>query len=498
LHDVAHYFWHQVVTTRCYSTGGTSNYEHWRTEPGHLATELSPESQESCCTYNMLKLTRRLFCWQPSALYADYYERALYNSILSTQDPETGMMMYFVALNPGHWKVYNTPRDSFWCCTGTGLENHAKYADSIYFHDENGLFVNLFIASQLDWPEKGLVVRQETSFPEEEGTTLAIKCDRPVEMALRIRVPHWADRGASVKINGQPIDVTAKPASYLVLDRAFSDGDRVEVSLPMRLHLDSMPDDPTLATVMYGPLVLAGELGTENLTPDMFYLKGQRDQSNGPTIEVPMFVVEDEDPRTWIEPVPDRPLAFRTKGAGRPEDVTLVPYHRLFGQRYSIYWRVVRQGSPELEKIIAEKEAQRRRLARQVDAVAIGIKSSEEQHELKVQNSQTGSHLGRRWRHAVDGGSFGYTLAVLPDEPMTLLCTFWGSDSGRRTFDILVDGRQAATQTLDRNRPGEFFDVECPLPPELTRDKEKITVKFQAHPGNFAGGLFGIATMTAE
>ena len=497
-HDIAQFFWQQVVANRCYSTGGTSNHEHWQTEPGQLATELSPESQESCCTYNMLKLTRHLFTWHPSVLYADYYERALYNSILSTQDPETGMMMYHVALNPGHWKIYNTPRDSFWCCTGTGLENHAKYAESIYFHDEDGLFVNLFIASELDWPEKGLVVRQETNFPKEEGTTLAIKCDRPVRLALRIRIPYWVDRGATVKMNGRPLDVTAEPESYLVLDRTFSDGDRVEVSLPMSLHLDRMPDDPTLATVMYGPLVLAGELGSENLTPEMFYLKGQRDQSEGPSIGVPMFVVEDEDPQAWIRPVPDRPLAFRTVGVGRPEDVTLIPYHMLFGQRYSIYWRVVQSGSPELEKIVAEKEADRRRMARQVDTVAIGIRFSEQHHELKVKNSQTGLHLKRRWRHATDGGWFGYTMAVLPDQPMALGCTFWGSDSGRRTFDILVDGRQIATQTLKRNRPGEFFDVEYPLPPELTRDREKVTVQFRAHPGNMAGGLFGLVMMKRE
>ncbi len=494
---VAHFFWHQVTGKRCYSTGGTSNFEHWRTEPGVLSTELSPDSQESCCTYNMLKLTRHLFMWQPDVQYADYYERALYNSILATQDPDTGMMMYFVALNPGHWKIYNTPRDSFWCCTGTGMENHARYGEGIYYHDDEGLFVNLFIASELDWPDKGLRLRQETAFPEEETTALVFHAEKPVKLALRIRVPYWATRGVDVKINGQPQPVTAAPASYLVLDRTWNDKDRVEIALPMGLHLDRMPDDPTLATVMVGPLVLAGELGTEKLTPEMFYAENQRDYDSGPSIEVPMLVVGDDDPETWIEPVPDRALAFRTVGVGRPEDVTLVPYHRLFGQRYSVYWRIVREGSEKHRQILAEQEARRARLARTVDAVEIGVRTSEQEHGLEGENTQAGFHRGRNWRHASRGGWFSYALAVLPDVPMTLSCTYWGSDSGARTFDVLVDGEKVATQKLDRDKPDEFFEVEYPIRPELTRGKKQVTVKFQAHPGNMAGGVFGCEMLKA-
>ncbi len=494
-HDIAHFFWHQVVGHRCYSTGGTSNFEHWRTDPDCLATELSTDSQESCCTYNMLKLTRHLFSWYARAEYADYYERALFNSILSTQCPETGMMMYFVPLNPGHWKVYNTPRDSFWCCTGTGMENHAKYGDSIYFHDDRGLFVNLFIASELDWPEMGIRLRQETGFPVQEGTSLSIKCERPTDMTLRIRIPHWATKGVTLKVNGRQQPISDNPASYATLDRTWHDGDRVEVSMPMSLWLDPMPDDPTLATVMYGPLVLAGELGTEKLTPDMFYLKGQRDQCNGPGIDVPIFVVKDEDPATWSERIDDRPLAFRTKGVGRPHDVTLTPYHTLFGQRYSVYWRVVGEDSPELAKLLAQEEAERLLAARRVDMVKIGNRSSEQSHAFKAKNSQSGKHLDRHWRHATDGGFLSYSLAVLPDKPTILRCTYWGSESGPRTFDLLVDGEKIATQTLKQNKPGEFFDVDHELPLELTRGKTKVTVILQAHPGNMAGGLFGLSML---
>ena len=181
LRNMAEYFWRQVKGFRSYITGGTSNDEEWRQEPGVMASELGRNSHESCCTYNMLKLTRHLFAWEPRPELADDYERALLNGILSTQNPADGMMTYYVPMMPGMYKTYMTPEDSFWCCTGTGMENHAKYGDSIYFHDTEGLIVNLFIASELRWPEKGLTVRQETRFPEEEGTSLLFTSVKPVE-----------------------------------------------------------------------------------------------------------------------------------------------------------------------------------------------------------------------------------------------------------------------------------------------------------------------------
>jgi DUF1680 family protein len=339
-YNVATFFWDQVVDARSYCTGGSSNHEYWRTEPYKLAKELSPATQETCCTYNMLKLTRHLFCWNPDARYADYYERALFNSILSTQDPDTGMMMYFVPLASGYWKTFNTPNDSFWCCTGTGLENHAKYGDSIYFHDDKGIFVNLFIASELDWPEKGVTLRQETNFPREDSITLTLNTKKDLEMALRIRVPYWARKGLMVSINGRRKRMRRKPGSYLTLERKWKNGDRVIVEIPMSLHLCPMPDDPTLVAVMYGPLVLAGELGTEGLDPRTLYAESQGVLRSITVPPAPTFAADIDSPDVWIKPVRGRTLTFRTVGTGRPKNVTLVPYYRLFGQRYAIYWRV--------------------------------------------------------------------------------------------------------------------------------------------------------------
>ena len=493
---IAEYFWNQVTGARCYCTGGTSNREHWQSEPNQLASQLSDHTQETCCTYNMLKLTRHLFCWDPQAKYGDYYERALYNSILSTQDPKTGMMMYFVTLASGRWKYYNLPNDSFWCCTGTGMENHAKYADSIYFHSADDLFVNLFIPSEVNWTAKGVRVRQETEFPERETTRLTVSAEKPVRFTMRVRVPYWAHRGVTAKLNGQTLAVDAKPASWLEVEREWQDGDRLEITLPMSLHAAPMPDDKTVVAFMYGPFVLAGQLGAQGLTEELTYTTENwwsfpRDK----VADVPFLVVDSDDPGDWIRPVEDQPLTFRL--TAQDHKVTLVPYHRLFGQCYAVYWHAYVNGSPEHRRALQEKVAREKRLARQVDAIEIGDRLSERAHDLQGERTQSGSHLGKSWRHATNGAWFSYQMKVLSDAPVTLACTYWGDEGGKRTFDILVEGQKLATQTLLHDKPGEFFDVEYAIPRKLTDGKTKIAVRFQAHPENFAGGVFGCAILRA-
>jgi uncharacterized protein len=335
LYDIATFFWNQVTGARCYVTGGTSNDENWRADPYVISTELGRDAHESCCTYNMLKLTRHLFSWEPKAAYADYYERALLNGILSTQDPETAMMMYYVPMMPGLYRTFMSPENSFWCCTGTGMENHGKYGDSIYFHDADGVYVNLFIASELKWPEKGFGLRQETKFPEEGKTTLVVTAAGTGATALRIRIPGWVEKGGYVKINGRKHDAFAEPSSYLVLKRAWSKGDRIEVVLPMALRLERTPDNTNVAAILYGPVVLAGKLGGEGLVKDKVF------GSYGPTgdpVAVPKLAAGNADPGAWIQPVAGTPLTFRTNGVGKPADVTLVPFYKLFGERYTIYW----------------------------------------------------------------------------------------------------------------------------------------------------------------
>ena len=492
--DIATHFWDQVVRHRSYVTGGTSNYEAWRTEPDVLASELSNASHETCVTYNMLRLTRQLFTWSPEAELADYTERALLNGILSTQDPATGMVMYYVPMESGWYKTFCTPNDSFWCCTGTGVENHAKYGDSIYFHDGNALYINLFVASELGWPEKGLTLRQKTDFPREQGTTLSISAPADLDLDLRIRVPYWATRGVSVAINGESQEVSAHPASYLSLARKWKNGDTVRIETPMSLHLWRMPDDPHVAAILFGPVVLAGELPTEGLSDEQIYGPYHAD---GKPASAPDLVPTEESLDSWIRPVAGRPLLFQTTGAGRPNDVTLVPFCELFGKRYALYWNLYTEKewaavSAKRKARAAEEAARKRDIElRLVDRVAVGEADSEKEHNLQSEKSETGELRGAGWRQAVDGGWFSYELRVLPDRPMALIATYWGSDTGR-TFDILVDGTKIAVQTVNVNFPGDFFDVEYKIPPSLTRGKTKATVKYLAPPEGIAGGLFGL------
>jgi len=333
---IAEFFWTQVTQHRAYATGGTSNDEHWRTGPDKLAAELGHDTQECCCTYNMLKLTRHLFKWSSEARYFDYYERAYFNGILGTMNPKDGLTMYYVPLAAGYWKVFASPRGSFWCCTGTGVESFSKLADSIYFHDENSLYVNLFIASDLAWEEQGVRIRQVTSFPNRGETRLRITTAKAVKLALRIREPYWTDGKMTVAVNGKPADA-ARAAGYRVVDRFWENGDELSATLPMNLHLHAMPDDDTLQAVMYGPLVLAGDLGQDGLT-DAMRQGGDNPPDMPKPPAAPEFVAESRFPQSWIEPAAGTQLSFRTKGQSR--DITMMPLNRILGQRYGVYWRV--------------------------------------------------------------------------------------------------------------------------------------------------------------
>ncbi len=334
-HDIASYFWNEIVTERAYCTGGTSNDEYWNTDPGKLANQLGKYTEECCCAYNMLKLTRHVFGWTGDPRAMDYYERTLWNHRLGTEDAD-GLKSYYLPLGSGYWKFYNSAWDSFWCCTGTGAEEFAKFADSIYFHDERGVYVNLFIASELSWPEKRVRLRQETKFPEQEGTTLIVRAEKPVEMPISVRVPYWATRGGSLKINGESLPVFSNPSSYLTVTRTWKDGDRVEISLPMGLHIHPMPDDPTLQAMMYGPLVLAGRLGDQGLDAAHFH-PGYETAPPGDPVPVAAVAASSKDPTGWIEPAAGESLSFRT--AGQQSEVKVAPFYRVSGERYVVYWK---------------------------------------------------------------------------------------------------------------------------------------------------------------
>lgn len=497
--SLSEFFWARVVHHHSYVIGGNSDREHFG-EPDKLNERVSPWTVETCNTHNMLKLTRHLFAWHAEPAEADYYERALYNQILASQDPQTGMMAYHFPLFGSCFRPYNTPRDSFWCCTGTGIESHAKYGDGIYWHDADGLFVNLFIPSVLSWKEKGVTLRQETRFPEADTTRLELACQEPVALTLRIRHPAWAERGVTLQVNGEPVAVEPKPGSYIELKRTWRSGDRVEVQMPFSLRTESMPDNPHRLAILYGPIVLAGKLGTEGIVPPMPYAKSQGDFFHGPVPPAPVLVTEGRPVTDWIEAVPDQPLTFRSKGVGRPADVTLTALYQLHHERYTVYWDALTPAQWQERQAELEAAARRERemAARTIDRVAIGDPQSESAHQRAGEGTNSGTFQGRAWRDAPNGDWFSFVLQGSKDQPAELICTYWGSDRGGRKFDILADGQPIATQELNNNRPGEFFDAVYPLPPELVKGRTSITVRFQAHPSQIAGGLFDLRLLRSE
>lgn len=907
---IARTFWERVAEHRSYVIGGHSDHEHFF-PVDQFARHLGTDTTETCNTYNMLKLTQLVWGWEPSVRAMDFYERALFNHILAAQDPDSGMFVYLMPLKPGHFKTYSLPHNSFWCCVGTGIENPGRYASAIYAHTgSDTLYVNQFIASELKSADTGFAVRQETRFPEEDTVRLSFQAGTRLPATLKIRYPGWAGAGARVKVNGVSHRITEAPGSYLSLRREWREGDRVEVRFPMSLRTEPLPGTTNLVAFCYGPVVLAGELGTAGMPNP--YAVVQTDQNGVPSPEVPVLVTDAPDWGKLVRPVtargsradrelarqiladpdfdfavdrartllgsgltagsgygevwirdlntfleaslrfvpapqirsnlltffkfqgadgnipdgfipeakagvgyayrrsalapglaahkntvetdqetslvqavaryvratgdrtllaevvagrsvadrlglaleylrqhrfdpahgliwgattvdwgdvqPEHPwgvefdasshraldiydnamllvaledylgligaadasaaswrafhaeirqnarrhlwdarreqfiphvylagspfpadfderaiyyhggtataaeagllslgelkaaldrmranvrqagagsigltvyppypdglfknpgmkawsyqnggdwcwfggrmvqqlirhgrmadayrelkpmvarvakhgdfhewwsrdnqprgsaqfrgsagvlcqaifglrdwarqqdpaLVFRTRGLGQPGDVTLVPFHRLHHQRYSVYWRVLSREEFQREAAArAEAEARRLQLERlSVDVVGIGEQQSETDHALAGEDTRSGMHQGRRWRDA--SGWFSYQVKVVPDAPVALLCTWWGSDAGNRTFDLLVDGQKLTTVTLNQNRPGELYDERYVVPPELTRGRSRVEVRFQPRPGHLAGGLFGLRILRSE
>ncbi len=337
-HEVANTFWRDVVETRTYATGGTSNNEGWLTEPNHLAEELKQgaDTNECCCAYNMLKLTRHLYQWSADPRYIDYYEHLLYNHRLGTIDTANGHTQYYLGVVPGSWRTFSTEEDSFWCCNGTGVEEYSKLADSIYFHRDDEVFVNLFIPSELHWSERQFRLRQTNQFPQEPRTRLEIITDSPQHIALNIRIPSWVSAYPSVSLNGKPLELSARPGSYLVISRLWHSGDQLEITLTMSLRAQPMPDDFAQQAFLYGPILLAGVLSDQEL-PQKLVIgpMGPDFKKHTPPLTPELLHPSGEDPQQWIHKT-STPLTFSASTS-----VTLIPFNTIGpGRPYSVYWKL--------------------------------------------------------------------------------------------------------------------------------------------------------------
>jgi DUF1680 family protein len=488
LRRASSFFWETVVNERSYVIGGNSDGEHFSPKE-KLSQALGPNTTETCNTYNTLKLTRHLFEWEPQARYADYYERALYNHILASQNPENGMTCYYVPLRSGSHKTYSDPTHSFWCCTGTGVENHAKYGDSIYFHDPDGqkLYWNLFIASELKWKAKGIQLRQETGFPDEPSSRISFECDKPTELSLFIRHPFWAASDFDVRVNGRKQWLVSRPGEYAILDRTWHSGDMVEVTMPFHLRTEGFHDNPSRFAVLNGPLVLCAEIDPKKPYPAIL--------GDGATLLACLKAVSDRS--SVFASSGD---VFRTLGEIDRPAVTFEPFFRMQGDRsYVVYWDAYtpaqwEKKEAEFKAELAEAKALE---ARSIDYVSPGDEQNEHVHHQEGVHTESGEYGPRKYRHATDGGWFSWEVKVLPEKPMELRVTYWGGDGGR-VFDVLVDDVKLATERLQNKRPGRFYDQTYSLPADLTRGKEKVTVKFQAHPGRWAGGVYGVRSLEAK
>ncbi|HUD82079.1 MAG TPA: beta-L-arabinofuranosidase domain-containing protein [Candidatus Saccharimonadales bacterium] len=470
-------FWETVVNHRSYVIGGNSDGEMF-TATNRL-WQMGPNTTETCNTYNMLKLTRHLICWEPRAEYADYYERALCNHILASQNPESGMMCYYVPLRSGSRKNFNSPDQDFWCCTGTGVENHGKYGDSIYFHNQSQIYVNQFIGSELDWKEKGLKVRQESRFPEEEQSRLTLRCAAPVELEVKVRHPGWARRGFKIEVNGQEVE-GGEPGSYVTIQREWKDGDRIGIKMPYELREEGFADKPERAAVMDGPLVLGAAMDMKKPNPGIVSAPGRWLGELRPVAN---------ETATFTGPV------FRIPGEEKAESLTLEPFYKLYRGNYEVYWD---QFTPEQwegreQEYAAETEKRRQMEARTVDSVNPGEEQNERDHNQMGENTTTFEFNDRSLRAANTNGWFSWDFKVLPDQPQELEVTFGGGGRGAARMDVYVDGDKLATEDLaGRRGPHEKTYA---LSAEQLKGKSKITVKFQAPPDARGGSVFEVRIM---
>jgi uncharacterized protein len=478
----AEFFWTAVVNHHSYVTGGNGNDEYFGPE-NTLRNRLGEGTTETCNVYNMLKLSEHLFEWEASARVADFYERALFNHILSSQNPENGNVTYNLSLDMGGFKDFQDPF-SFTCCVGSGMENHSKYGRNIYYHNNNELFVFQFIASEVTWKEKRVILSQKTSYPEEQGSAFEFKCDRPVSLTLMLRYPSWAKNGIEIKVNGKPFIVTHKPGNFIPIARTWRTGDKVELKIPFSLRLESMPDDSNRVAIMYGPLVLAGDLGpvADSMSKDAMY--------------VPVMMTEKRDPSTWLKPVEGNKNTFITFHTGRPRDIELKPFYATYDRRYSVYWDLFNEQeweSREKEYNI-EKERNKRLRDAQIDFVQPGEMQPERNHNFKGEKTSIGSYKERASRET-RGGWFSFDMKINASRPAVLVVDYWGGFPGAKTFDILVNNRVVATENISNKKDGQFISEQYDIPQEIIKDATKITVMFKAKPGNMAGPVFGVRTI---
>lgn len=502
----ARFFWEDVTGKRSVAFGGNSVSEHFNAPTNFGGMLESREGPETCNTYNMLRLTEQLFFSRPGAAYADYYERALYNHILASINTERPGFVYFTPIRPDHYRVYSQPDRGFWCCVGTGMENPGKYGEFIYAQATNGLYVNLFIPSEVVVTNLGLTLRQETAFPDEARTKLTLKLKKSAEFTLFVRHPGWVAAGEfAVRVNGESIAVSSEPSSYAELRRKWRNGDRVEIELPMRTTVERLPDGSDWVAILRGPIVLAAPAGTNDLRG--LYANDSRmgHVAAGPLVpmdRVPVLLASASDLPRHINPDSAAgPMHFRLADVVEPfasNGLPLIPFFRLHDERYQMYWQLTTKAelAARRERLAAEERAKALREANTLDWVAVGEQQPEVEHDFAGDHADSGLRNGHRWRR---GDWFQYTLNTRGEKTVDLAVTYWGGDAGR-SYDILANGELLATETVDDSKPGQFFEKRYSIPAEVLSGAAngRVTIKFSAKQGSGVGGVYDVRLMKPD
>jgi uncharacterized protein len=492
-HKAATNFWDDVALHHTFATGGHGKNEYLG-QPDKLNNMIDGRTAETCDVYNMIKMSRTLFSVDPEIRYADFHERALFNHILASQDPDDGRVCYMLPVGRGVQHEYQDKFEDFTCCVGSGMESHALHGYGIYYESGDKLWVSLYAPSAANWDAQGVQLEMTTDFPMGQSATLTVIPKSPKKLTLALRRPYWAGAGFSVKVNGQPVNDLPKVDSYVKITRTWKKGDKVELVLPKTLRTEPLADNPSRFALMWGPLVLAGDLGPEQTE--------RRERRTANTEQsAPVFVAAAQPVDNWLKPVAGKPGTFLTSGVGLTRDITFVPFYQLPRRRYAIYWDMFtpEEWKKKSEALAAEQEKQKKLEAATVAFVQPGQMQTERDFNQQGEDTspvQLEEHYGRRgtkW--------FSFDLPLDAAHPVRLVVTFSNDARRNGSFDVMVDGKKVGERMTERRSPEQdvsFFDVEYALPTGILQGKQKVTVRFETSTGGEIPGVFGIRMVHAD
>ena len=492
--NAAKFYWDQVALHHSFATGGDGKNEYFG-PADKMNDMIDGRTAETCNVYNMIKMARALFSVEPDIRYADFHERALFNHILASQDPDDGRVSYMVPVGRGVQHEYQDKFEDFTCCVGSAMESHALHGFGIYYESGDKFWVSLYAPSTANWEAAGVEFVMNTDFPLGQSASLKVISKSPRKFTLALRRPYWAGAGFSVKVNGHSLEHVSKPDSYVEIDRTWKSGDTVELVLPKTLRKEPLADNPNRFAVMWGPLALAGDLGKE--------VEWERPRQAGVNVPppAPVFVAAEQPVENWLKPVSGKPGTFRTSGVGLTTDIDFVPFYELPRRRYAIYWDMFtpQEWQKKSEEYAADQEKKKKLDAATVAFAQPGQMQTERDFNQQgedtspVQLEGRFGRQGRKW--------FSFDLPVDSSHPMVLIVTYSNSGFRKSSFDVLVEGKKVGEQTSPRRSPEQevrFFDVEYAIPAELLKDKTKVSVRFEAADGNVISGVYGIRMVRGD